>query len=500
MNRCNVLVRQMLSKVFVKPALSLHAKQSKELNMYGRAESSSIVRLARAFSMRLVLALGAICAALTLPAIAATTASVINVEVGTQKVLRQNHPVRRLAIGDPKTADVSIINSRELLITGKTLGVTNLLIWPGDGGSQPTEYRLQVGYSNPGEANPDLAQARITPGLGIAGSTPTLLAHRQAELASIPPAGSGSASDRASKVIDTSVVPLETQVLSQIKIVEVNKTSLQEYGFNFLRLGTNGAQGITGPGATSGLTSFSKTAGVVSSATGFLPIGSAFNFLYANDGYLGVLSLLETQGLARTLAEPSLTAQSGQTASFLAGGEFPVPVPQGGSGTGTTITIQYKEFGVRLSLTPTVLSNNRIQLKVAPEVSELDYTNGVSIDGFVVPGLDVRRTDTTVELGDGESFVISGLVSEELKNSVNKVPWLGDLPYIGAFFRQTSISRANKELIMVVTPHLAHPLRRDVALPALPGQTIQDYRPGFARTTFLETGAFGQTDDSGYSR
>jgi pilus assembly protein CpaC len=155
---------------------------------------------------------------------------------------------------------------------------------------------------------------------------------------------------------------------------------------------------------------------------------------------------------------------------------------------------------VRLSLTPTVLSNNRIQLKVAPEVSELDYTNGVSIDGFVVPGLDVRRTDTTVELGDGESFVISGLVSEELKNSVNKVPWLGDLPYIGAFFRQTSISRANKELIMVVTPHLAHPLRRDVALPALPGQTIQDYRPGFARTTFLETGAFGQTDDSGYSR
>jgi len=314
-------------------------------------------------------------------------------------------------------------------------------------------------------------------------------------------------------VIDTSVVPLETQVLSQVKIVEVNKTSLQEYGFNLLHAG-NHFESVTAPGSNSGLNSgvaSSATLGPspvngqnsalsLASSTGFLPIASAFNFVFANDGFFGALSLLETQGLARTLAEPSLTAQSGQTASFLAGGEFPVPVPQGGAGTGTTITIQYKEFGVRLSLTPTVLSSNRIQLKVAPEVSELDYTNGVSIDGFVVPGLDVRRTDTTVELGDGESFVISGLVSEELKNSVNKVPWLGDLPYIGAFFRQTSMSRANKELIMVVTPHLVHPLRRDVTLPALPGQTIQDYRPGFARTTFLESGAFGQTDDSGYSR
>lgn len=484
--------------------------------MYGRAATGNIAMFARAFPMHLALALSMVCGALAQPAIAATTANVINVEVGTQKVLRQNHPVKRLAIGEPKTADVSIINSRELLITGKALGVTNLLIWPGDGGSQPTEYRLQVGYSNPGEANPDLAQARITPGLGIAGSTPTLLAHRQAELASIPPAGSGSsgsAGDRASKVIDTSVVPLETQVLSQVKIVEINKTSLQEYGFNLLHAG-NHFEGVTAPGSNSGLSNGTASSGTIGpspvngqnsalslvSSTGFLPIASAFNFVFANDGFFGALSLLETQGLARTLAEPSLTAQSGQTASFLAGGEFPVPVPQGGAGTGTTITIQYKEFGVRLSLTPTVLSNNRIQLKVAPEVSELDYTNGVSIDGFVVPGLDVRRTDTTVELGDGESFVISGLVSEELKNSVNKVPWLGDLPYIGAFFRQTSMSRANKELIMVVTPHLAHPLRRDVALPALPGQTIQDYRPGFARTTFLETGAFGQTDDSGYSR
>lgn len=474
--------------------------------MYGLAGKGGIAKAAVVgLLFGLFVALPAVAASKTPRAdLPPAAPSLINVEVGTQKVLRQSRPVKRLAVGEPKVADVSIINSRELLISGKALGVTNLLVWPGDGGSQPTEYRLQVGFSNPGESNPDLAQTQVTPGVGIAGSTPTLLAHRQAELSSVPPQQAGgsdaSAGDRANKVIDRSVVSLDTQVLSQIKIVEVNRTSLQEYGVNFLHFGTNGAQGATTPGSSSGFSSISKTAGTIASSTGFLPLASAFNFAYANDGYLGVLSVLENKGLARTLAEPSLLAQSGQTASFLAGGEFPVPVPQGGGGTSTTVTIQFKEFGVRLNLTPTVLAQNRVQLKVAPEVSELDYTNGISIQGFVVPGLIVRRTDTSVELGDGESFVISGLVSDTLKNNVNKVPWLGDLPYIGAFFRQTSISRSNKELIMVVTPHLVHPLRRDAALPPLPGQSIQDYHPSFARTMFLETGKFGQSDDSGYSR
>ncbi len=172
------------------------------------------------------------------------------------------------------------------------------------------------------------------------------------------------------------------------------------------------------------------------------------------------LSVLESQGLARTLAEPSLTAMSGQSASFLAGGEFPFPVVQNGGSGVNSITIEFKEFGIRLNLTPTVLARDRIALKVAPEVSQLDYTNGISLNGITVPGLDVRRTETTVELGDGESFVISGLVSSELVNNVSKVPWIGDVPVLGAFFRNTSISRQDRELIMVVTPHLVRPLRQ----------------------------------------
>ncbi|MBX6421471.1 MAG: type II and III secretion system protein family protein [Nevskia sp.] len=411
---------------------------------------------------------------------------VLTVAVGSQRLLRQDQPVHRVAVGDPKIADVTVISPRELLLEGKALGTTSLIVWPRGKNAAPAQYRVEVGS-------------------GLAGTQADLLAHRDAVLAS----GTGA----KGPVGDRSQVALEsTQVLSQVKIVEVSRTALQQYGINFLHNGrhfesltnrgtASGLSGIPNPGAGTGSSLSGIEGAALGSATGFLPIQDAFNFIFANDGYLGVLSVLENQGLARVLAEPSLTAMSGQTASFLAGGEFPVPVPQGGSGINgaSTITIQFKQFGVRLSLTPTVLSKDRIALKVAPEVSELNFSEGITLNGFTVPGLDVRRTDTTVELGDGESFVISGLVSNNLRNNIDKVPWLGDLPVIGAFFRDTSINRQEKELIMVVTPHLVQPLARGATLPPLPGAQTDQYQPGFAHTMFMETGDFGMSDH-GYSR
>ena len=196
----------------------------------------------------------------------------------------------------------------------------------------------------------------------------------------------------------------------------------------------------------------------------------------------------------------SLTAMSGQTASFLAGGEFPIPVPQGGGGSNTSVTIEYKEFGIRLSLTPTVLGEDRIVLKVAPEVSELDFDSSVTLQGTTVPGIRVRRTDTTVQLGDGESFVLSGLVDQDLAASVDKVPWLGDLPFIGAFFRNTRYDRQDRELIMVVTPHLVTPLARGTDVP-LPGEAYDDYDPDNADLFFRETGDFEpRSGRTGFSR
>jgi pilus assembly protein CpaC len=288
--------------------------------------------------------------------------------------------------------------------------------------------------------------------------------------------------------------------MSEVKVVEVNRTTSQAYGLNLLKSTSNTTVGFAAPGSLSINSSANPASGLVTS-TGFQAVQNAFNIVVGNpnQGLLGVLSLLENKGLARTLAEPSLTAISGQTATFLAGGEFPVPVPQSSGSGSNTITITYKEYGVRLNLTPTVLSSSRISLKVAPEVSELDYTNAISLNGYSIPGLIVRRTDTTVELGDGETFVISGLVSDTMKASVDKVPLLGDLPILGAFFKSNTYSRAEKELIMVVTPHLVRPLSRNAKLPQLPGAQIQNYRPNFAETMFLERGDFGQSD-SGYSR
>lgn len=430
---------------------------------------------------------------------------VVSVEAGVHKLLRQPQAIGRVAVGDPAIAAVTVINRREVLITGKKSGVTSLLIWPkASTADAPTEYRLRVGLVvDPLKAklnDPDLAKAKIDPQSGLSGSTPNLLSHRRAQIEAQSQAqlaaGSGTV---APKVADSSSVDLETQVMTEVKIVEVSRSTLQQYGLNVLKNTGNTVAGLTTPGSLSGV-----APGGISSAAGFaagsnLPIANAFNLVIGNprDGILGILSFLEQKGLARTYAEPTLTAMSGQTASFLAGGEFPVPVSQGGSTGG--ITIQYREFGIRLSLTPTVLSRDRIGLKVAPEVSDLDFSAGITTAGVTVPALTVRRTDTTVELGDGESFVISGLVSNSLINNANKVPWLADIPVLGAFFKNISVNRSEKELVMVVTPRLVRPLSRNSAKPPLPGAATDQYRPGFGQLILQETGKFDQ-NQFGFSK
>jgi pilus assembly protein CpaC len=432
----------------------------------------------------------------------------LTLDIGTQQLLRQKAPIRRVAVADPAVADVSVISSRELLLAGKSAGVTSLIVWTREAKAQPLRYRLQVSTRS------------------ISGTTSDLLTHRDAVIAAggtssaatdSSGGGGGSAGSEGGQgqvVADHTMVAVDTQVMSQVRIVDISRTALQEFGINFGHMNHTGVSAFAAPGtasvaANSGnpptiasqqANSTIQQQGIIQSATGFIPIASAFNFLYASNSYLGALSILEEKGLARTLAEPSLMAMSGQTASFLAGGEFPFPTVQNGGGANNSVTIIFKEFGIRLNLTPTVLARNRIALKVAPEVSELDYANGVSINGITIPGLNVRRTDTMVELGDGETFVISGLVSNTMKNQVDKVPWLGDVPVLGTFFRNTSINRNQRELIMVVTPHLVRPIARDAPLPELPGSQYDNYHPPFSHTMFIERGGFGQPDDHRYSR
>ena len=386
----------------------------------------------------------------------ARQAESVRVGEGQQKLVRAPGRIERVAIGDPEKASVNVIDTREVMLTGIARGDTSLIVWT-QGASQPTRIPIVVGADD----LPDIV--------------------------------------RGDKRAD-----LKTQVQTDIQIAEVSRSALRQIGFNFIsNAAGESAVGVSPPGASAGIDGLGENLGLVSS-TGFQPIGDAFNLVLtdSNKDTAGLLSILERRGLMRTLAEPSLVAMSGQTASFLAGGEFPIPVTQGGgSGVGNNaVTIEFKEFGIRLSLTPTVLEQDRIVLKVAPEVSELDFDAGVTLQGITVPGVRVRRTDTTVELGNGESFILSGLVDQNLAANVDKVPWLGDLPFIGAFFRNTRYERQNRELIMVVTPHLVTPLARGTQV-ALPGEEYDKYDPSNSDLFFYESGDFEpRSGHTGFSR
>ncbi len=399
-------------------------------------------------------------AATPLPGAAAPT---IELTVGAQRSVAGGHALQRVAIGDPAVADVLIIKGEKrggVLLVGKAAGTTSLMVWERDRDA-PQTYTVNV--ITPAAASllgPDTPSLKVLGGTAVvAGSAATMEAHQRAVVAAEGSLG------KDGSVFDTSMVASRAVVQVDVRVVEFSRTVLKEMGFNFFKQNNGFSFGSFAPSA---LTSVSATAGQQPQVTSTTPITSAFNLLFnsATHGLFANLSLLENNNLARILAEPTLVALSGQSASFLAGGEIPVPVPQA---LGST-SIVYKPYGVGLTLTPTVLSPQRIALKVAPEASQLDFTNAVTISGVSVPAFTTRRADTTVELGDGESFVIGGLIDRETASNVSKVPLLGDLPVIGTFFKQLNYQQNEKELVIIVTPHLVSPLAKGATLPSTPGE------------------------------
>jgi pilus assembly protein CpaC len=352
---------------------------------------------------------------------------------GLQSELRSPVPVTQLAVGDPKVADVQPSGSNAFILTGITPGTTSLMVWTA---CSKTPRQSMV-----------FVKGKATSALTSVSSVPS----------------------------DDPLLP--SQVQTDIRFVEVSRTKLKEASASIF--------GIRGNFLFGSPRTLPTIGGIV---TPVIPVNNNnFNLTFATGSTLVALNALEGSGFAYTLARPSLVALSGQSASFLAGGEIPIPVPSSGS---DSVSIEYKEFGIRLSLTPTIIGKNRIALKVAPEVSELDFTNAVSIAGTVVPALTVRRTDTSISLADGESFVISGLISTHNDSQVNKFPGLGDIPVLGAFFRDNTINREERELLMIVTPHLVQPLAANAQLPSLPGEQLRNYDPNFYRMFFLENGDF----------
>ncbi|HDS1698339.1 MULTISPECIES: type II and III secretion system protein family protein [unclassified Pseudomonas] len=368
--------------------------------------------------------------------------SVIEIDQGLQQELRLPLAISRVAVGEPKVADVQASGERGVVITAVGQGNTTLMLWTA---CAPSPHRAMVFVK--GRASADMAQDSFLPS-------------QDAQLIS--------------------------QVQADIRFVEVRRTKYKEAGARLFFKGSNNSL-IGSPGTVPGT---SVTPGSVPIATPSIPLDdTVFNIVWGGGSsrFLAMINALENSGFAYTLARPSLTVLSGQTASFLAGGEIPIPVPSAGS---DNVSIEYKEFGVRLALTPTIISPGRITLKVAPEVSELDYNNVVTIAGTQVPGLTVRRTDTSIALADGESFIISGLVSNNTRSAVDRLPGLGSLPILGAFFRNSAMRREETELLMIVTPHLVQPLAANARLPELPGENLRNYDPSWGRLFFLENGNF----------
>jgi pilus assembly protein CpaC len=274
-------------------------------------------------------------------------------------------------------------------------------------------------------------------------------------------------------VVDLTRVTGNQMVAVDIQFAAVSATTLRALGFNFAALGGSDFQGaIIGPNS---LQSFQANPNLSLSAS--VPLASAFNLFLGDprNGIIGILSALSQAGLTQLLAQPTLLVRSGDQAEFLAGGEVPIPVPQGGASLGT-VTIEYHEYGVKLQIAPVVMSDKRIVLKVAPEVSELDFANALEFQGFSVPAFRRRSTSTTVELGNGQSFILAGLMYSNSQVNESKFPWLGDLPIIGALFKSTTNQQERQELIIVATPRLVSPLAPG-KIPPLPGVDTRKYNP-----------------------
>jgi pilus assembly protein CpaC len=398
-------------------------------------------------------------------------------------------------VSNPKAADVYVAKPTQLNLFGKEFGDTTIIATAADGS---VVYGAQIHVSQNLPTINELLRTAMPDSdvrIAVIGQTALLTgtvaspddAAFAEDLASreLNPGVDMSAKGAMCKVCVLSRLKVATplQVTLKVRIAEVNRNLLKSMGVNLLsRDSSNGFQfGVAQGSAPSGGSPFT-----VSNGGAGTTLGLAAKFLGLN--LLGSLDIAAQDGMATILAEPNLTALSGETASFLAGGEFPIPISQGNN----AVTIEYKQYGVGLAFTPIVLADGRISMRVRPEVSQLDDANGVTLNGFRVPALTTRRAETTVELGSGQSFMIAGLLQNTSNNSVDKAPILGDLPILGALFRSTKFQRQETELVVIVTPYLVRPMSSQAASPTDGYRVPNDVQRDWEGQTF--TGVSGRRD------
>jgi pilus assembly protein CpaC len=399
----------------------------------------------------------------------AQTAEDLHLTLGKSIVIDYPSDIRQIATSGSDILDYSAVTTREILLHGKGLGTATMVVWSKSGtrtfynctvdlNMDPLRRMLKETF--PGD---DITVRTSRDTLSLSGSV------RNKDEMDRAVAVAGSFAKTVINNLGVNVGQADKQILLRVKFAELDRVREIQYGVNLLASpgGTliGSSTGQFSNSALTGTLQVPQTAGGSSAAATITQALSLFAF----DPHLNIsafLKALESQSILQTLAEPNLVTTSGKEASFLVGGEFPVPIVQGGSGAGS-VTVQFKEFGIRLKFTPTLTDHKTIKMHLNQEVSTLDAADGVSLNGFVIPALSTRRAETDVELGEGQSFVVAGLVSNAESDTFTKIPVLGSLPIIGYLFKSRDEKKNRTDLVVLVTPEVTEPLGPNDAKPSI---------------------------------
>jgi pilus assembly protein CpaC len=385
----------------------------------------------------------------------------LRLKAGQSKVLRLPFAITRISVANPEVADIILTSPQEVYINGLAPGVTNLSIW---GRGHFSSARVTV-EADVGQLKESLAQVLPKEKIGVTTANESVVLTgevtgpvAQQTAINLAAATVGGKKERVINLLNIGGVQ---QVMCEVRVAEINRTVLNRIGINFAITNRSGPGfGVSLLNNLTTITQFAQNGQGSSVTSG---IGSAIQAVagWQTGSVLWTMffDALKQNGLGRILAEPNLVTTSGQEASFLAGGEYPIPVPQ----QFQTITIEYKKYGVGLNFTPTVLDNNMIAMQVNPEVSQLDFSQTVVVAGYVVPALTVRRMSTHIEVKDGQTFAIAGLLYDQTRTLVNKFPLIGSIPILGTLFRSSQFQKSETELVVLVTPHLVKPMAQGEA-------------------------------------
>jgi pilus assembly protein CpaC len=398
----------------------------------------------------------------------------VHILVGKSIVINVQASMTRVLSSNPTTVETLAISPTQVVVEGKAVGASSLIMWDEAGHSQMLDVLVDADISGLRSA---IEHAYPEDHIDVAADAGRVILSGTVSSAAIVDDLTKMAGHYSKEVVNSVNVSLthERQILLEVKFAEVDRSRIDQLGFNILSTGATNTVGTISTqqfGPPSLASSGSSSTGSLPGKTA-LAVPDLLNiFLFRPDLNLGMtIKDLQQKNVLQILAEPNLMALNGQKASFLSGGEFPFPVVQGGQNVGT-VTIQFRPFGVKLDFVANVQRDNVIRLHVSPEVSTLDFTNALTISGFTVPAISTRRAETEIELKDGQSFGIAGLLDRRAQTQLSKVPGIGDIPVLGQFFRSHTINKSNSELIVLVTPHIVDPVRTASPVPADPKQAV----------------------------